>query len=680
VFPSFVAPKPFLLWLPRRLAPLALALLTIACVATSGPVAPPPKPPDAIKAPLPKVAVLVGDQQYGGGPAIGQGVIPVTERDPSWGSATAPVTIVEFSDFECPFCGRALSTLQEIQRAYGPDRVRLVWKHNPLPFHKNAAPAHEAAAIVFALGGSVAFYRFHDLAFANRTGLNPDKFADWAEQSGVDRSAFRGAWNDKKLTGKVYEDIELAKQLQATGTPTFFVNGVKIVGAQPFDKFKPVIDAELAAASDLRKAGTPAEDVYAARTSVNFAAPAPPPPVAADAEDEKEGQAFQVPVFPDDPTRGPADALVTVVIFSEFQCPFCKRVGETLDEVVKTYGADVRLVWKDHPLPFHPRALPAATLGRAAFKRGNAVFWKVHDALFASQPDLEDEELSIIAKLNGIPWAPLERDIARRAWPAKIGASQDLAHDLEVRGTPHFFINGVRLAGAQPFLAFKDRIDKELERARALVASGVPRAKVYAAIMKEATPPPPPETKDVGPAPATSPSKGPANAKVVIQVFSEFQCPFCRRVLPALKELEQAFPGQLRFVWRHLPLPFHKQAKLAAEASEAVREQKGDAGFWAFHDKVFEAQEDPRGLSREHLLEIAASLGVDRARLEGALDAHTYLSRIEADEKAASEADINGTPGFVINGYFVGGAQSASVFKKVVRHALDEAKQPAKKP
>src|SRR5690606_38153422 len=106
--------------------------------------------------------------------------IPVSAEDPTWGNANAPVTIVEFSDFECPFCGRVNPTLDRIKKEYGPDKVRLVFKQHPLPFHKNARPAHAAALAVFNLGGSEAFFKFHDLAFANRSSLTEENFQKWA--------------------------------------------------------------------------------------------------------------------------------------------------------------------------------------------------------------------------------------------------------------------------------------------------------------------------------------------------------------------------------------------------------------------------------------------------------------------------------------------------------------------
>jgi protein-disulfide isomerase len=128
-----------------------------------------------------------------------------------------------------------------------------------------------------------------------------------------------------------------------------------------------------------------------------------------------------------------------------------------------------------------------------------------------------------------------------------------------------------------------------------------------------------------------------------------------------------------------MPLPFHKNARPAAEASEEVKKQKGMRAFWSYHDKLFEEQTEEGALSREHLTKLALGLGVDRARFDAALDSHEHEARIQADEKAAQAASINGTPAFVINGYFISGAQPAAVFKKVVKRALADANGPRAK-
>ncbi|HTN89170.1 MAG TPA: thioredoxin domain-containing protein, partial [Sorangium sp.] len=119
--------------------------------------------------------------------------IPVSSKDPLWGARTAPVTMVVFSDFECPFCSRVETTINQLKEKYGPDKLRIVWKNNPLPFHKSARPAALAAETVFRLGGSKAFWKFHELAFQNQKSLTPENFERWAGEAGVDKAKFKAA-------------------------------------------------------------------------------------------------------------------------------------------------------------------------------------------------------------------------------------------------------------------------------------------------------------------------------------------------------------------------------------------------------------------------------------------------------------------------------------------------------
>jgi protein-disulfide isomerase len=601
--------------------------------------------------------------------------VPVSSKDPQWGKPTAPVTIVEISDFECPFCSRVGPTLKQIKEKYGPDKVRIVWKHNPLPFHKAARPAHEAAATVMGLAGSEAFWKFHDSAFANAKALNDENFEKWAVEAGVDRAKFKAAYSAKKFAAKVDEDLAMSKKIGATGTPAFRINGVTLSGAQPLDKFTEVIDAQLAEAKKLVASGTKPADVYVTLTNKNQTAQPSQPnkPKGEDAEEEDKS-VWRVLVQDDDPVKGPKDALVTMIIFSEFQCPFCKRVEDTLKQVSEAYPNDVRMVWKDNTLPFHPRAKPAATLARHAYKtKGDKGFWEAHDALFASQPKLEDEDLKGIAEKVGLKWDDVKAAIDSNKYAEKLDGSMELANDVQARGTPHFFINGVRLSGAQPLDAFKKAIDEQLAKAKGIVAKGVPKAKVYDELMKDAKGPPPPEKKEVAAPDAQSPFKGGANAKVTIQIFSEFQCPFCKRVEPTIKELEKEYGNKVKFVWRHMPLAFHTDAPLASQAAQEAFAQKGNGAFWKFHDKLFEAQGTEEGIKRPGLEKIAQEIGLDMAKFKAALDSGTHKAKVDADAKIGNDAGINGTPAFVINGYFLSGAQPAAAFKKLINRALKDA-------
>ena len=604
--------------------------------------------------------------------------VPVSARDPQWGKADAPVTIVAVSDFQCPFCSRVEPTLKQIRDKYGPSKVRMVWKNNPLPFHNNARPAAEAAMAVFGLKGSEAFWKFHDTAFSNQSSLSSENYEKWAGEAGVDKAKFKEALASKKFSAKIDEDMALSSKIGASGTPAFRINGVTVSGAQPIDKFTEVIDAQLAEAAKLVASGTRPSDVYVTLTNKNQAAgpdkPAAPAAAKPDAEEEDKS-VWKVIPQDDDPVRGPKDALVTMVVFSDFQCPFCKRVEDTLKQVSESYGNDLRIVWKDNPLPFHPRAKPSATLARMAYKaKGDKGFWDAHDQIFASNPKLEDEDLKGIAEKLGVSWDDTKKAIDNNKFGEKFDAGTDLAGDLQARGTPHFFINGVRLSGAQPLDAFKKAIDEQLAKAKGIMAKGVARGKVYEEIMKEGKEPPPPEKKEIAAPDASSPVKGGSNAKVVIQEFSDFQCPFCKRVEPTVQAIEKEYGNKIKIVWRHMPLPFHKNAPLAAEAAHEAFAQKGSAAFWTFHDKLFASDgADEARTDRPNLEKIAQEMGLDMDKFKAALDTNKHKAKIEADTEVGNKAGINGTPAFVINGYYVSGAQPESAFKKLINRALKEA-------
>ncbi|MBN1611583.1 MAG: thioredoxin domain-containing protein [Polyangiaceae bacterium] len=415
--------------------------------------------------------------------------VPVTALDPQWGEPDAPVTLVEISDLQCPFCARVLPTLEKLKAEYGPQQLRLVWKNNPLPFHKDAKPAAVAGATVHALAGDEVFWKFSGLAFAHQDRLNEESFAAWAREAGVNVEEFRAAFGSGKYTSKVDQDIDMARKIGVTGTPSFRINGVTVEGAQPYEKFKDIVDQQLQEAKRLIASGTPKRAVYVELTARNVAAsPEQHEQDAAPAPDES--RIWQVPISKKNPQKGPDDALVTVVEFSEFQCPFCQRVQETLKRITDKYGPDVRLVWKNNPLPFHKRALPAAALAMTAFEqKGNEGFWKAHDLLFESQRSLEDGDLKRIAARVGVSWTSTRQATGSDRFKDAIATDQELAEYLEARGTPYFFINGQVVRGAQPFEKFDEVIGARLAEARSMVSRGVPRAAVYDEIMKQAAQP-----------------------------------------------------------------------------------------------------------------------------------------------------------------------------------------------
>jgi protein-disulfide isomerase len=164
------------------------------------------------------------------------------DRAPFKGPAKAPVTIVEFSDFHCPFCRQVLPTLAQIESRYG-DKIKLVFRDFPIEsLHPGATKAHEAARCADEQGK---FWAYHDKLFAGSPKSSPEIFKGLAKEVGLEMIRFASCFDSGKYQAAVKKDIEEGNRLGVTGTPAFFINGRLVSGAQPFDAFARVIDDEL---------------------------------------------------------------------------------------------------------------------------------------------------------------------------------------------------------------------------------------------------------------------------------------------------------------------------------------------------------------------------------------------------------------------------------------------------
>lgn len=164
---------------------------------------------------------------------------------------------------------------------------------------------------------------------------------------------------------------------------------------------------------------------------------------------------------------------------------------------------------------------------------------------------------------------------------------------------------------------------------------------------------------------AVGPSKGPENAPITLVEFSDFECPFCVRVLPTLDQVQERYGDQVRIVYRHFPLnAIHPNAQLAAEASLCADAQ---GQFWEMHDAIFEV----RGkVGADGLKAMAASLGLDSEVFDACLDSREFQGQVEADMEAGRQAGVTGTPALFINGRFLSGAQPFSVVSRLIDDEL----------
>lgn len=168
--------------------------------------------------------------------------IPI-EKAYALGPEDAPITLVEFSDYECPFCRRWHDEVYEPLLAAYPGKIRFVYRHLPLTsIHPDAFPAAEAAMCA---GEQDAYWQYHEKLFSNES-LGDTVYIQYAQDLGLDMKAFEACMSDHKYQEAIQADVDFAIDLGIRSTPTFFINGLAVVGAQPLDVFKQVIDKELA--------------------------------------------------------------------------------------------------------------------------------------------------------------------------------------------------------------------------------------------------------------------------------------------------------------------------------------------------------------------------------------------------------------------------------------------------
>ncbi|MEZ4230503.1 MAG: thioredoxin domain-containing protein [Polyangiaceae bacterium] len=434
---------------------------------SSGPVAPPPGS-DA-GAPPPTFAKGARTGDFGVAGARDEGaLLPVPAHAPVWGEPDAPVTLVVFGDLDCKHTRRLFSVLDTLKSDFGKD-LRLAWVHTPLDVHPNALHASQSMAALTREYGSSAFWRILEEWAHSPQAPNDVSIVRWGADVGirVDPAKLTG---DKLAEKQVADDRALGIRFGVRSTPTLYLNGELIEGFHSRGELHRAIQSELSATRSLVAAGVDPSAIYSTRVKKNLI---------------DVGEAIPerlCPALLDAPVLGKADALVTIVEFSDFECTYCAKVQPTLKQLRARYGDDLRLVWKHLPLGVHERARPAATLAIEAQKQlGDPAFWQVHDALFAQQANLSDATLLKIATDAGLPPSVMTaiRGDTRRP---RIEADIREADRVGAKGTPTFYVNGRLLEGAQPLSKFDELVSAELKVARRLVSGGTPRREIYDAV------------------------------------------------------------------------------------------------------------------------------------------------------------------------------------------------------
>lgn len=373
---------------------------------------------------------------------------PVAHAKPLPVKDTAVVEIVEFADFQCPFSERATATIAELKKTYGA-KLTFRWMNNPLAFHVRA---RAAAIAVEAARLQGKFDAMHAKLFANQRALEDADIRRYAKAIGLNLAKFDAALADAKIAALVDRDMKIAQALGANGTPSFFVNGKLLAGAQPAAAFSVLIDEEVAAAG--AEAGAAWRETRAGVNNEAFARyvfknePAPdaaPPrdPSGPTTTAELEGPAIAIDTK-SAPVVGAPGAKTEITVFADLQCPFSARAVPMLEQLVAKKNGAVALRFKHMPLGFHKMAGPAGEAVACAAEQGKA--WALIDAIYGNQKDLAPETLTAWEKAAGLDQKALDACLAAGRGKAVVDADLQQARDAHVVGTPTLFVNGLRVS------------------------------------------------------------------------------------------------------------------------------------------------------------------------------------------------------------------------------------------
>jgi protein-disulfide isomerase len=367
------------------------------------------------------------------------------------GNPNAPVKIVEFSDFECPYCAQfATQAWPQIRQVF-VESGRVYWVFKDFPLDQLHPSARLAAQAAHCAGEQDAYWEMHDALFQQQASwsgsANPgDNFKALAGQLSLNQSDFDDCLDSGRHASTVAANVAVGQAAGMSGTPTFFFNGYPASGAIPFEGFEEIIgivergELEQTIANSIRQA-------QATQT---------PRPIV------------DVPIG-DAPTKGEADAPVTIVEYSDYQCPYCARyVMETMPRIMSEYVAtgQVRYAYKDFPLEFHTQAQLAAQAARCAGEQG--AYWEIHDQLFASQESWSgnDNAATVFAGWAtdlGLDETDFTECLESERYAAEVKADLQEGAGFGVSGTPAFFVNGQFISGAQPYEVFQAAIEAALE-------------------------------------------------------------------------------------------------------------------------------------------------------------------------------------------------------------------------
>jgi protein-disulfide isomerase len=410
---------------------------------------------------------------------------------PARGPAGAAHVIVMFVDLACPRTAAALPRLAGW--AERRKDVQLLIRQRPLDFHPESSLLARLALAAHQQG---LFWPFVNELLAHRDALELAQVKEHARRAGLDVPRLLKDADAGSVIIALADDLGEARRLAAADAPTLVVHGRPQPGDLPELVLDVLVDAGpppareapgLAEGSgneaprpELERLAPPLDGSARPRLRLRREGAGPALPPGPGLLSAGTAVRVRVPAPSSAPSLGPALAPVTLVLYSDFQCRECSSGSRTVQDLQRIYGKNLRVVWQNLPLPFHPEAAEAALAALAAHRQHR--FWAYHDRLFASQAQLDASLYETLARETGLDVARFNADRAARGVRDQVEAEARRAVQTGILGTPTLFINGRLVRGAQPLPVLRALVDEELARARAFLRKGTRPSALYEAV------------------------------------------------------------------------------------------------------------------------------------------------------------------------------------------------------
>jgi protein-disulfide isomerase len=384
--------------------------------------------------------------------------VPVQAGHPLWGGRDAPVTLTIFADLECPHSVPLVRNVLS-EKARRGDKLRLVFRHLPLSQHQEGTRAALALAEIHAARGEAAFWRALRELVRGGEPLEAGALATRLGAAGIEGFPVEPA--PPNVEAALNDDAVLAVRLFVRATPTLFVNGVRLEGFQPASVLSEAVSRELQAAYLTLASGVAPNELYGERARKNVL----------NLGDDPPGRTC-VPVG-DSPVLGAKQPLVDLVEFTDLECELCRDGEAAVAKVFRAHAQEMRLVWKNFPLPQHPLAKRAAAFALEARRAGgDAAFFAVTSALLERGAAPDEKGLARAAERVRLDLASLIAAAEGGAHDARIAADLELSRSLGLTGAPTYFVNGRKIPGAVSAAELESIVRAELALARRVRAKG----------------------------------------------------------------------------------------------------------------------------------------------------------------------------------------------------------------